>query len=110
MRFLIGIVFLTIFFSGCHKDEFPDDTPRCIRKRILGESENCLQKVYKYQYNGNTVYLFINSKCPDAYNDLYSEDCDLLCHPDGGLTGNGDGNCTDFYQNATSESLIWEDN
>src|SRR5688572_5067354 len=108
MRFFIGILFLSALLSGCHKDEFPDGTPRCVRKKILGERENCLQKVYRYQYNGNEVYLFVNSNCPDAYDELCSKDCDLICYPTGGLSGNGDGNCTDFSQNATGESLIWE--
>ena len=40
---------------------------------------------------------------------LYDENCNKICSPDGGIAGNGDGLCPDFFTNRTNERLIWED-
>jgi hypothetical protein len=40
---------------------------------------------------------------------LYSENGDILCFPDGGLSGQGDGRCSDFFQTASDSSLVWRD-
>jgi len=64
--------------------------------------------IYSYQYNGATVY-FETTPCCDQYTNLYSADGKLLCHPDGGLTGRGDGQCADFAKTRTEERLVWQD-
>jgi hypothetical protein len=33
----------------------------------------------------------------------------LICQPDGGITGKGDGKCPDFDKNKTNEKLVWQD-
>jgi hypothetical protein len=40
---------------------------------------------------------------------LYDENCTLLCLPDGGITGQGNGKCANFFIERTNEKLIWED-
>ena len=32
-----------------------------------------------------------------------------VCEPDGGISGRGDGRCTDFHEQRSAESLIWSD-
>ncbi len=61
-----------------------------------------------YRYQGATVY-FRPARCCDVMSDLYDQQGALLCHPDGGLTGNGDGRCVDFFANRTDEEVVWED-
>jgi hypothetical protein len=68
---------------------------------------NCLDIVYKYKYKAEIVYYF-SFNCPDFYHDLYNENCQLICHPSGGISGNGDGNCIDFFDEATDEEIIWQ--
>ncbi|WP_019946375.1 DUF6970 domain-containing protein [Hymenobacter aerophilus] len=65
-------------------------------------------RIYSYQYNGGSVY-YETSGGGDQFSNLYAADGRLLCHPDGGLTGKGDGQCTDFMKVRTEEKLIWQD-
>ncbi|RZK59368.1 MAG: hypothetical protein EOO91_05460 [Pedobacter sp.] len=64
--------------------------------------------VWQYEYNGQTVY-FIPQKCCDIPSALYDSNCNLICSPDGGFTGKGDGKCKDFFEKRTKEKLIWKD-
>lgn len=64
--------------------------------------------VWRYQYKGVVVY-YIPPKCCDVPSDLYTEDGRLLCSPDGGLTGRGDGKCPDFFDTRTEGELVWAD-
>jgi uncharacterized protein DUF6970 len=99
MTIFIGILFM---LGSCSK------TPgTCIYKEIEKEKNNCLDKVYEYEFNGETVYLFVPAGCPDAMYILYNENCDFVCSPSGGLSGNGDGRCLEFYNKAVNEKLIW---
>lgn len=75
----------------------------------LAESkQNPPIQVFRYRYKGAVVY-YETSPCCDQYTNLYDQKGKLLCHPDGGLTGRGDGNCSDFNKNKTEEKLVWQD-
>jgi hypothetical protein len=65
-------------------------------------------KVYRYFYNDQEVY-YLTSRCCDIPSKVYDVDGKLLCEPDGGITGKGDGRCPDFAETRTNETLIWED-
>ncbi|PHR72255.1 MAG: hypothetical protein COA67_05400 [Lutibacter sp.] len=65
-------------------------------------------KIYSYTYNEETVY-FVTAVCCDVYSELYDNDCNRICAPDGGKTGKGDGKCADFFDTKTDEKLIWSD-
>jgi hypothetical protein len=64
--------------------------------------------IWRYRYRGETVY-FRPSRCCDVQSDLYDDRGILLCHPDGGISGNGDARCPDFFTQRTREQLIWQD-
>jgi hypothetical protein len=106
--FLVGIILL---FLSCKSSESIIDYPSCIAEKIQelkkSEIQNPPAQVWKWEVNGLTYY-YITSDCCDQFNYLYDEDCNVVCAPDGGFTGNGDGNCPEF----TSEivrTLLWED-
>lgn len=65
-------------------------------------------KIYRYEFEDQKVY-YIPPRCCDIPGILLNESCETLCSPDGGLTGQGDGNCPDFFENRTNEVLIWGD-
>ncbi|MBD1397417.1 hypothetical protein H9Q13_09590 [Pontibacter sp. JH31] len=65
-------------------------------------------KVYRYTYNEQEVY-YLTGRCCDIPSKVYDVDGNLLCEPDGGITGKGDGRCPDFLDTRTNETLIWED-
>ena len=64
--------------------------------------------VVRYQYKGRTVY-YVPPRCCDVPSDLYDADGRLLCHPEGGITGRGDGRCPDFPAERADERVIWRD-
>lgn len=65
-------------------------------------------KIYRYTYNNQEVY-YLTSRCCDIPGQLYDREGNILCEPDGGITGRGDGRCPDFFEKRTNETLIWED-
>jgi hypothetical protein len=88
------------------------DTAACIREMITvfknEEKQNPPRKIFSYTYKGQTVY-YVTPPCCDFFSDLYDSNCKLIGHPDGGITGRGDGKFTDFEKTKTNEKLIWED-
>jgi hypothetical protein len=109
---VIAALLLTASISECKKVDVPEGTPYCIKKeirKILKEDKrNPSAKMWQYTYHGETVY-YIPPYCCDQMGVLFNNKCDIICHPDGGLTGGGDGKCTDFFQSRTNEKLVWED-
>mgnify|MGYP000111889087 CR=1 FL=1 len=61
----------------------------------------------EYESNGRKVCLF-TSECCDQYDILFDESCKGFCAPSGGITGKGDGKCTEFKQNAKLNRNIWK--
>lgn len=105
-------VFVILLMTNCAKQELPSDTPDFIKTKIKQikseEKRNPPAKVYQYEYNGKVVYYF-SAYCCDFPSELYDKKGNLLCHPDGGISGSGDGNCNDFIRKRTNEKLIWQD-
>ncbi len=102
-----------ILIPACTKTiNFPAGTPPCIRDKIVEISQeevwNPPAKIYSYYYLGQTVYYF-PSRCCDIPGTLFDKDCNIICSPDGGLTGKGDGQCSDFLNQRSEEKVIWED-
>lgn len=116
------ILMLCVLASGCcGTKNSPDiaagnagktETPACINEMISrfakAEKENPPRKIYSYTYQGKTVY-YVTPPCCDFFSDLYDADCKLLGHPDGGITGKGDGKFADFETAKSNEKLVWED-
>ncbi len=64
--------------------------------------------IWRYEYDRQVVY-FVPAHCCDIPSTVYDADGNVLCSPDGGLTGQGDGRCPDFFSNRSDEQLIWKD-
>ncbi|MBI1344386.1 MAG: hypothetical protein GC171_15805 [Terrimonas sp.] len=86
--------------------------PSCIQQRIESIKAqpkwNPPAQVDEYEYQGQKVYLF-TSDCCDQYIQALDGSCNYICSPSGGITGGGDGKCTDFYKEAKHIRLIWRD-
>lgn len=89
-----------------------DNIPACIQQIIQDiKSEpvrNPAGSVWQYNYKGKTVY-FIPQYCCDLPSQLLDANCNLICNPDGGFTGKGDGKCADFFTERTEGKLLWKD-
>ena len=63
-------------------------------------------EVWRYMYAGTTVY-YMPPRCCDIPSKLYDENGKLLCKPDGGFTGRGNGKCPDFISEGEKRDLLW---
>jgi hypothetical protein len=111
MRYIAWMLSMGMFFACSAKKA--DSIPACIAAKIdslkTADKGNPAYSVYRYTYNGKNVYYF-PSQCCDRFSDLLDENCQVICHPDGGFTGKGDGNCADFFTTRKDELLVWKDN
>ena len=64
--------------------------------------------ISQYEYKGQTVY-FLPQRCCDIPSTLYDADGNIIGHPDGGITGQGDGRVPDFFEERSNERIVWED-
>ena len=64
--------------------------------------------ITQYEYKGQTVY-FLPQRCCDIFSDLYDATGNIIGHPDGGITGQGDGRALDFFEERSNEQVTWED-
>ncbi|MBC5994124.1 DUF6970 domain-containing protein [Pontibacter cellulosilyticus] len=79
-----------------------------IQEMEQGKPSNPPAKVYRYTYNDQQVY-YVTGRCCDIPSKLYDMNGNVICEPDGGITGKGDGRCPDFFEKRSDETLIWED-
>ncbi|GAB4017877.1 DUF6970 domain-containing protein [Spirosoma koreense] len=107
--FIIAFIFLGLDYQP---DELPTGTPDCLRAMVEQirhqHTWSPPARVVQYVYQGKRVY-FIPIRCCDIPSKLYDENCNLICFPNGGFAGRGDGQCTDFFAKRSDEKLIWED-
>lgn len=66
------------------------------------------QRILRYRYHDATVF-YQPPVCCDRPSVLYDEKGAVLCSPDGGIAGRGDGRCADFQAQKSDETLIWKD-
>ncbi len=62
--------------------------------------------VARYDYRDQVVY-YVAPRCCDIFSVLYDSAGVIICAPDGGLTGQGDGQCPDFFAQRTNEKILW---
>ncbi|MDA1129011.1 MAG: hypothetical protein O2913_09970 [Chloroflexi bacterium] len=70
-----------------------------------GSEEFPPQSITRYDSNGETVY-YVLPRCCDQFSDLLDADGNLIGHPDGGITGGGDG-VTKFSPSDLEGEVIW---
>ncbi len=76
-----------------------------LQKKMFGT----LQQKCIATYTMSKQYIIFLLDVAIFLSTLYNENCNVICSPDGGLTGSGDGQCSDFFDTRTDEKLIWED-
>jgi len=104
---------IILLFSGCLiQSRLPSGIPRWLKQKISTLEAQPVQNppaaVYEYEYLGETVYYF-PPRCCDIFSELYDHKGNLICHPDGGITGMGDGQCPEFFLKARLIRLVWQD-
>jgi len=86
----------------------PEWLTSLIQKQEHEPVANPPASITRYEYKGQTVY-FLPQRCCDIFSVLYDADGTVIGHPDGGITGQGDGRVPDFFQERKAGRLIWND-
>lgn len=112
---LTALVALPLLAFQCHKDaepapECPDNALQAKIAELQAKPKgNPAYTIQQYKWQGQKVYLASDQTCCDQYITLYDACFNVLCAPSGGFSGKGDGQCPEFYQQATDEQLVWRD-
>ncbi len=89
-----------------------NDLPECLQKMVAGDPEWPHELIYpsdyisRCNYDDRIVY-FMPSQCCDIPSYLFDADCNIICSPDGGYSGTGDGRCPEFSEAAANCEEIW---
>ncbi len=102
---------IALALSSCEESSWKAGVPNCVVSKIKTISQqevtNPPTEVWKWEVNGQQ-YVYFTSPCCDQYNYLYDKQCQEICAPDGGITGQGDGKCPEF-EGEIDKTLIWKD-
>jgi hypothetical protein len=109
--YLLAFITMIILLAGCSQptqSPNPDWVDKLIKQFESEQVGNLPQSIWSYEYNGQVVY-YIPPQCCDQFSTLYDSSGSVICAPDGGFTGTGDGKCLDFFSQRANEQLIWKD-
>ncbi len=105
-RLLFIFLVSSMLLIGCKEDKaWLNERIETFKSKPVG---NPPAEIWKYDYKGKLVYYFI-PQCCDMMSELVDENGEKICSPDGGITGRGDGKCTDFFEMRKNEELVWKD-
>lgn len=111
MKQSLVIIFIGLLFSGCLRKIIPS-LPVCIVQKIdsikAQPKWNPPAEINEYEIRGKRVFL-ITAPCCDRYIELVDENCNYICAPSGGVSGNGDMKCPEFSKEAKHVRLVWKD-
>ena len=66
-------------------------------------------EIWQHEYQGETVFYLPTSSraCCDMFSRLYDSNGNLICYPEGGITGKGDGRCPSFVDNRSRGTRVY---
>src|ERR687886_1043316 len=106
------LVLFSLLLLTCRNDILLKGTPECvvdmIEKIKSRDKSDSPGQILSYTYKGQLVY-FIPQRCCDIPSTLLDANCNVVCSPDGGISGGGDGRCRDFFSTRTDARLVWKD-
>jgi hypothetical protein len=106
-----GLLILAALAAGaCSANPPAADTglAKLIAELAAAPLANPPHRILRYRYEGNTVY-YVPATCCDQPSELLDEQGQVICRPDGGFSGRGDGRCPGFHAGKSDETLIWSD-
>ena len=111
-RYFLLLALLLFITSACTSITSTNDNPEWLNNLISEFANqpvgNPPQSIWQYDYLGQRVF-YVPPQCCDQFSTLYDKNGNVMCAPDGGISGTGDGKCSDFFERRTNEKLIWKD-
>jgi hypothetical protein len=103
---LLGLVIASVSYA---QSDVPPFVARLIERFESASPASSPGAVWQYRYNGATVYYVPGFACCDIMSILYDANGKLICRPDGGIAGSGDGKCPDFLAKRKDGWRLWAD-
>ncbi len=113
MKAVLLIISLLLLIK-CHSAEIIPEIPECINEMIDSNDKSDYpcesgKSVYRYFFHDRYVYVFNPGDCgADMMATVYDQNCNSVCGL-GGIAGNQVCEGVNFSEEATDETLIWED-
>ena len=102
---------LAAFVMVCEgkAQNLPPFLQQLIEEYETASEERFPLEIWRYEYEGESVFYIPLSRvlCCDLFSVLYNAKGEVICRPDGGFTGRGDGRCPDFDRRASEGVLVW---
>jgi len=113
MRAYTAVLFLSMALSSSRPTApSSGDNPKWLTaliERLQREPvANPPASIVRYDYRGQDVY-YLPPRCCDIPSNVYDAAGSIICHADGGFSGDGDGRCPDFYSARKNPKVIWRD-
>jgi len=105
MRILSNIFALLIMLMTA-QPLLAADVPHWVNEITQGPLKYRPQQIVEYRYQGAPVFMLV-AKCCDQYNRVLDVHGATICAPSGGISGRGDGECPDFYEQAVRADFEW---
>ena len=111
MRTFLIPFFAVLLFASCEKEECeprsPEraEVPSCVLELLLAPDSPEYDQIERWVL-ADGVYYYLVAGCCDQYNPLYDDSCAFVCAPDGGITGEGTGECFDLPAEF-ERTVIW---
>jgi hypothetical protein len=106
---IIWLVLLAMLVMDCDRSDDYEGLPMCVEKQLTKQDAVRKPPVEVWRWNvDDKTYYYFRSECCDQYNYLFDDNCEIVCAPDGGFSGKGDGTCPQF-EGQIEKSLIWKD-
>jgi len=113
-RLAVGLALVFALGASCVTPSKPKDEPLPAWLLALTDSlerqpvANPPAFIARYDYRSQVVY-YLPPRCCDIWSNLYDSAGAIICHPDGGFSGAGDGRCPDFFVQRANEKIVWRD-
>lgn len=99
-------------YIGSDEVAASEETPSWVVELIEGLEAEALRNppssVVRFSYRGDFVY-YVRPFCCDMTSVIYDIDGEVICGPEGGMTGGGDYRCPDFFELRRDTTVVWED-
>jgi hypothetical protein len=109
-RYSLGSTVLLLVLAACGGTS-PEARPPwllgLIEQQMSEPVANPPAQIVRQEYESG-VYYYLPPRCCDVWSELYDADGALVCHPDGGITGDGDRQCP-ALGDVVREEVVWRD-
>lgn len=106
-----SVIFAVVLLISCavsNHSETPSFVNALVQAYEADSEAASPDEIWSFLIGGDAVF-YVSPTCCDIPSTLYDKDGNILCHPDGGITGSGDGRCPHFHERRSTGVLIWRD-